>query len=184
MNPRWLILDRDGVINRDSDDYIKSPEEWVAIPGSLQAIARLHRGGWRIAVATNQSGLGRGLFDLETLEAIHGKMIRAVEAAGGRIDAIAYCPHRPDEHCRCRKPQPGLPLGLSDRYGFSLGNTFFVGDSRRDLQAAWAAGAHALLVRTGNGAMTEQQMGDDWPPTPVFDDLSKVADYLLKREHP
>ncbi len=169
-----IILDRDGVINQDSDAYIKSPEEWLPIPGSLDAIARLSS-RLPVYVATNQAGLGRGLFSRETLDAIHGKMRSAVNDAGGTITDIAFCPHHPDDGCACRKPRPGLLLQLADRHGFALREAIFIGDSPKDIQAARAAGCQYGLVLTGNGrkALVEE------PGLPHADDLSAWADRLL-----
>ena len=175
---RLIILDRDGVINQDSDDFIKSPQEWQPIPGSLEAIARLSRADYRVVVATNQSGVARGLFDLETLMAIHDKMHRLVAEAGGHIEAVFYCPHGPDDGCDCRKPRPGMFCDISRRLMVDLDGVPAVGDSLRDLQAARAAGATPLLVRTGKGRRTlarpETVTGID-----VFDDLAAVVDQLL-----
>ena len=173
-----IILDRDGVINEDSDDYIKSPDEWHPIPGSLAAIARLYRAGWRVVVATNQSGVSRGLFDLDTLMRIHEKMYREVRNAGGQIDAIFFCHHAPEDNCRCRKPRPGLLLDIADRLRIELTGVPSIGDSLRDLQAARAAGARPLLVRTGKGASTLGHPGLD-PDVPVFRDLAGAVDALL-----
>ena len=172
------ILDRDGVINRDSDDHIKSPDEWQPLPGSLEAIARLHRAGWRVVVATNQSGIARGLFDLNTLTRIHEKMHRAVKDAGGQIDAVFFCPHGPDEGCDCRKPKPGLYLDIARRLRKDLKGVPAIGDSLRDLQAARAAGARPLLVKTGKGPQTlgHPQLDAD---VPVFNDLASAVDALL-----
>lgn len=172
------ILDRDGVINRDSDDHIKSPDEWQPLPGSLEAIARLHRAGWRVVVATNQSGVARGLFDLDTLMRIHEKMHRAVKDAGGQIDAVFFCPHGPDEGCDCRKPKPGLYLDIARRLRKDLKGVPAIGDSLRDLQAARAAGARPLLVKTGKGPQTlgHPQLDAD---VPVFNDLASAVDALL-----
>ena len=128
---KLVILDRDGTINEDSDDYIKSPAEWVPIPGSLEAIARLNHAGWHTVIASNQSGLARGLFDMATLNAIHARMNRELAAFGGRIDAIFFCPHMPDDGCRCRKPKPGLLELIGERYGVELTETYMVGDSLR-----------------------------------------------------
>ena len=138
---KLIVLDRDGVINEDSDAYIKSPEEWQPIPGSLEALARLRRAGWTVVVASNQSGLGRGLFDAATLEAIHAKMALAVEAAGGHIDGLYFCPHSPDDHCLCRKPKPGLLRAIAADYHMSLDGVPAIGDSLRDLRPAHP-GAH------------------------------------------
>lgn len=175
---KLIILDRDGVINRDSDDHIKSPDEWQPLPGSLEAIARLHRAGWRVVVATNQSGVARGLFDLDTLMRIHEKMHRAVKDAGGQIDAVFFCPHGPDEGCDCRKPKPGLYLDIARRLRKDLKGVPAIGDSLRDLQAARAAGARPLLVKTGKGPQTlgHPQLDAD---VPVFNDLASAVDALL-----
>ena len=178
---KLIILDRDGVINFDSDAYIKSPQEWVAIPGSLQAIARLNQHGYRVAVATNQAGISRGLFDMKTLGAIHQKLHQAAQAVGARIDAIFYCPHAPDAHCDCRKPNPGMLLSIGQRFEVSLHNLPVVGDSLRDLQAAAQVGAAPYLVRTGNGEQTFAS-GDLPPDTKIFDDLSNLVDRLLHAE--
>lgn len=178
---KLIILDRDGVINFDSDAYIKSPQEWVAIPGSLQAIARLNQHGYRVAVATNQAGISRGLFDMKTLCAIHQKLHQSAQAVGARIDAIFYCPHAPDAHCDCRKPNPGMLLSIGQRFEVSLHNLPVVGDSLRDLQAAAQVGAAPYLVRTGNGEQTLAK--SNLPPgTKIFDDLSNLVDRLLHAE--
>lgn len=151
---KLVVLDRDGVINADSDQYIKSPEEWTPIPGSLEAIARLTQAGFRVVVATNQSGLGQGLFDMATLNAIHNKMHKAVNQLGGRIDAVFFCAHAQDAGCSCRKPQPGMLLEIAERFKLVLAGVPAIGDSLRDLQAASAAGARPLLVLTGKGRQT------------------------------
>ena len=171
---KLVILDRDGTINQDSDQYIKSPSEWKPIPGSLQAIARLSQGGWRIVVATNQSGIARGLFDMAALNAIHAEMHRVVGLAGGRIDAIFFCPHAADSGCECRKPKPGLLLEIASRMDVGLAEVPMVGDSLRDLEAAAAAGAKPYLVLTGKGKKTRGAGGLP-PGTQVFDDLGAVA---------
>ena len=151
---KLVILDRDGVINLDSDQYIKSPEEWKPIAGSLEAIARFTQAGFRVVVATNQSGLGRGLFDMATLNAMHDKMHKAVNQLGGRIDAIFFCAHAQDAGCACRKPKPGMLLEIAARFDLALAGVPVVGDSLRDLQAASAAGARPVLVLTGKGERT------------------------------
>jgi len=174
---KLVILDRDGTINQDSDQYIKSPSEWKPIPGSLQAIARLNQAGWRIAVATNQAGIARGLFDMATLNAIHAEMHRAVNLAGGRIDAIFFCPHAADSGCKCRKPAPGLLLEIAYRMDVGLGEVPMVGDSLRDLEAAAAAGAKPCLVLTGKGKKTREAGGLP-PGTRVFADLAAFAAQL------
>jgi D-glycero-D-manno-heptose 1,7-bisphosphate phosphatase len=175
---KLVILDRDGVINFDSDAYIKSPEEWVPIPGSIEAIAALARNGYTVCVATNQAGLARGLFDERTLEAMHDKMRALVDGAGGRIACIAHCPHHPDDGCSCRKPRPGLLLQIAARHAVSLQDVPFIGDSEKDLQAACAAGARPILVRTGNGAAVERR-GLLPSGTPVYDDLASAAAALI-----
>ncbi len=179
MPNTFLILDRDGVINQDSDAYIKGPEEWIPIPGSLEAIARLNRHGYRVAVATNQSGLARGLFDLDRLNAIHQKMARALEQLGGGIEALFFCPHGPDEGCECRKPKPGLLLEIEERFGLDIREIPVVGDSYRDLEAAWAVGAQPILVRTGKGGRTLAAHPGLEQRIPVFKDLVAVADWVL-----
>lgn len=180
MDGRGLvILDRDGVINHDRADFVKSPEEWVALPGSLEAIALLSRAGFTVAVATNQSGLGRGLFDLDTLEAVHEKMRSAAEKSGGHIDIVAYCPHRPEDACHCRKPLPGLLHAIAGEYGAPLAGVPCIGDSRRDLDAARAVSARAILVLTGNGETTRQAL-DQGHDVEVFPDLLAVTRCLLE----
>jgi D-glycero-D-manno-heptose 1,7-bisphosphate phosphatase len=156
---KLIILDRDGTINQDSDQYIKSTVEWKPIPGSLEAIARLTQAGWRCVVATNQSGIARGLFDMATLNAIHTEMHRAVNQAGGRIEAIFFCPHAADSNCECRKPKPGLLLEISKRLDVDLAGVPMVGDALRDLEAAVAAGAKPYLVLTGKGKKTRDAGG-------------------------
>ena len=173
-----IVLDRDGVINHDSTSFIKSPDEWIALPGSPEAIGQLNDAGFTVVVATNQSGIGRGLFSLETLEEINTRMSTTVTAAGGHIDAIYLCPHAPDADCDCRKPKPGLLRQIARQYGRSAAELIVIGDSLRDLEAAWTFGAAAILVRTGNGRITEQRL----PPNQrvdVFDDLAAVANRLV-----
>ncbi|HEX7045451.1 MAG TPA: D-glycero-beta-D-manno-heptose 1,7-bisphosphate 7-phosphatase [Burkholderiales bacterium] len=174
---KLVILDRDGVINYDSDAYIKSPEEWHPIPGSLEAIARMHREGFRIVVASNQSGVGRGLFDTDTLMRIHLKMIDAVRAKGGDIDAVFYCPHTPDDDCECRKPKPGLFVEIADRLKVNLNGIWVVGDDERDVVAARAVSARPAFVRTGHGRRTLRRKRLEG--VPVFDNLAAFADALL-----
>jgi D-glycero-D-manno-heptose 1,7-bisphosphate phosphatase len=174
---KLVILDRDGVINHDSPSFIKSPDEWEPIPGSLEAIARLNHAGYHVVLATNQSGVGRGLFDMATLNAIHEKMVRALAQVGGRIDAIFYCPHAADAGCECRKPKPGMLRSIGDRFDTDLAGVPAVGDSGRDLEAAVAVGAAPILVRTGKGLKTIAT-GDLPPGTRVFDDLAAVSRML------
>ncbi|TNG00360.1 MAG: D-glycero-beta-D-manno-heptose 1,7-bisphosphate 7-phosphatase [Gammaproteobacteria bacterium] len=177
---KLIILDRDGVINHDSDDYIKSPAEWVPIPGSLEAISRLTNEGFHIAVATNQSAVARKLLDMNTLIEIHNKMHQMVEDMGGRIDAIFFCPHGPRDDCSCRKPKPGLLLDIADRFGTTLTNVPSIGDSLRDLQASISVGASPMLVKTGKGNMTSRLLKEnDLFHTPVFEDLEHAVDHVL-----
>lgn len=176
---KLLILDRDGVINHDSAHYIKSPDEWRPIAGSLEAIARFTQAGWRIVVATNQAGVGRGLFDMATLNAIHAKMHRAVNQMGGRIEAVFYCPDTAESNSPNRKPNPGMYHAISERYGTPLSNVPSVGDSQRDLDAARAGGAQPLLVLTGNGIKTRDK-GELPPGTRIYPDLASVATALLQ----
>jgi D-glycero-D-manno-heptose 1,7-bisphosphate phosphatase len=176
---KLVILDRDGVINHDSAEFIKSPDEWRPLPGSLEAIARLNQAGWRVVVATNQSGIGRGLFDIAALNAIHDRMHKALAQAGGRIEAIFYCPHAADAGCECRKPRPGLFLDIARRFSVVLAGTPCIGDSLRDLEAAAAVGGHPVLVRTGKGVKT---LSDGGLPqgTEVVADLAAAADAIIR----
>jgi len=175
---RLVILDRDGVVNHDSDQFIKTPDEWRPIPGSLEAIARLTHAGVRVAVCTNQSGIGRGLFDMATLNAIHNRMHRALSQIGGRVDAVFFCPHTADARCECRKPQPAMLVEAGRRFGVDLATVPCVGDSLRDLDAAQAAGAQPILVLTGKGEKTLRDGG--FPKsTMIFPDLAFAASALL-----
>ena len=176
---KLLILDRDGVINQDSDQFIKSPAEWKPVKGSIEAIARLTQAGWRIVVATNQSGISRGIFDLSTLNAIHDAMHKSVNLAGGRIEAIFFCPHAADANCECRKPRPGMLFEIERRLNVPLQGVPCVGDSLRDLQAASTAGARPVLVLTGKGTKTRDTGGLP-EGTPVFADLAAFASQLLE----
>src|SRR5690606_25788739 len=174
-----VILDRDGVINFDSDDYVKSASEWRPIPGSLEAIARLSQAGFSVAVATNQSGLGRGLFDLDDLEAMHAKMDEALEDLGGHVTGVFYCPHHPDDECGCRKPKAGLIDAIEAELGLSAEGAPLIGDSLRDLEAGLAKGCEVILVKTGKGEKTHAAL----PPAlrqhvAVFADLAAATDYL------
>lgn len=179
---KLAILDRDGVINQDSDHYIKSPEEWVPIAGSLKAIARLNHAGFRVYIATNQSGLGRGLFSIETLHAIHQKMVGEIQAHGGHVEAILFCPHTPEDHCDCRKPNVGLLLEIARRSNQSLKGVPIIGDSFRDLEAAWTVEALPILVKTGKGEMTLAKHRQELLETPVFTDLASAVDMLISQE--
>lgn len=172
------MLDRDGVINHDSDEFIKSPEEWTPIPGSLEAIARLNHAGMRVVIATNQSGIGRGLFDIGALNAIHNKMHRALAQVGGRIDAVFFCPHSQDSQCECRKPRPGMLREIGQRFGVDMTGVPVLGDSLRDLQAAAAVSAQPMLMLTGKGEKTLREGG--YPAdTLIFPDLAFAASALI-----
>jgi len=178
---KLAILDRDGVINYDSDQYIKSPSEWRPIPGSIEAIARLNQNGYRIAVATNQSGIGRGLFDMATLNAINDKMMELVFRQGGRIDALFFCPHTAAEDCGCRKPRTGMLEEIAARFHTELKGVPAVGDSLKDLQAAESVGAQPILVLTGKGRAT-QAAGGLPKKTLVFADLAEASRHLVAQE--
>lgn len=180
---KLVILDRDGVINYDSDAYVKSPEEWNPIPGSLEAIARLHREGYRVVVASNQSGVARGFFDIDTLMKIHTKMIDAVRTKGGDLDAVFFCPHGPNDDCNCRKPAPGLFKEIADRLKINLNNVYAVGDDERDIMAARTATARPVLVRTGHGRRTLRR-SKQLEGVPVYDDLAGFANALLSGDLP
>lgn len=177
---KLIILDRDGVINVDSEDYVKSAEEWIPLPGSIGAIARLSQAGWTVAVATNQSGLARGYFGLSELDAMHAKLRQLVAAEGGELGLIVYCPHGPDDACDCRKPRSGLFRSISSHYAVPLSGVPTVGDSLRDLQAGAALGCEPYLVLTGKGRKTVQQALPDH--TRTFDNLASVADHLLENQ--
>lgn len=179
---RLVILDRDGVVNEDSDAYIKSPEEWIPIPGSLKAIARLNHADYRVVLATNQSGVARGLFDVDTLTRIHQKMNHMLNEVGGFIDAVFFCPHGPDDHCHCRKPAPGLFEDIAARMKISLHGIPAIGDSLRDIEAAKTAGASPILVRTGKGDETFKS-GKLPQHVPVYADLSAAVDAILQKSH-
>jgi D-glycero-D-manno-heptose 1,7-bisphosphate phosphatase len=174
---RLVMIDRDGVINEDSDDFIKSVAEWRPIAGSLEAIAALHRAGWRVAVVTNQSGIGRGLYDEATLGEIHAHMRERVRAAGGELAGVYHCPHLPDAGCDCRKPKPGMFRALERELGVPVAGAPYIGDRLSDVDAAEAVGARPMLVRTGTGAATEALLGAR--RVPVFDDLAAAARSLL-----
>lgn len=174
---KLLILDRDGVINYDSDDYIKSVEEWIPLPGAISALAQLSQAGWTIAIATNQSGIARGYYPLSTLDAMHQHLRDLVTQQGGALGLIVYCPHGPDDGCTCRKPKPGMLEQIAEYYGVALQGVWFVGDSSSDLACALAVGCQPVLVKTGKGVRTQAK------PLPqgtlVFDDLAAVANQLI-----
>lgn len=180
-----LILDRDGVINEDSDTYIRTLEEWQPVPGSIAAIARLSRAGYQVVIATNQSGIGRGYFGLDVLESIHARLCRLVEAEGGIVAGIFYCPHTPDDRCGCRKPATGLLRAIELEFGESARGAWFIGDSLKDLQAARAHGCRPLLVATGKGADTIAVLRSGNPDladpdeVPIFEDLASAATAII-----
>lgn len=175
---KLVILDRDGVVNYDSVTFIKSPAEWIPIPGSLEAIAMLNQSGYRVAVATNQSGIARGLFDMAALNAIHDKMHRALSQVGGRVDALFYCPHAADDHCNCRKPKTGMIEDISRRFSIELKHVYAVGDALRDMQAFANAGCKPILVRTGKGEETLAQ-GQLPPNVLVKTDLAEAVRFIV-----
>lgn len=175
---KLVILDRDGVINKDSANFIKNPNEWIPIPSSLEAIAMLNQHGFRVAVATNQSGVSRGLFDMATLNSIHDKMHRELALVGGRIDAVFYCPHSADDHCDCRKPKPGMIKEIGKRFSLELNEVFAVGDALRDIQAFADAGCKTILVRTGKGEET-LKAGTLPEHTLIFADLNEAALHII-----
>lgn len=177
-----IILDRDGVINQDSSKYVKSADEIIMIENSLEAIANLTQIGYKIVICTNQSGLGRGIFDMEALNDMHEKIHRLVKQNGGEIAAIFMCPHTPDDNCSCRKPKPGMILSICERFSIDdISQIMFVGDSERDLQAIHSAGGIPVLVKTGNGKKTLSKSKIP-PGTLVFDDLLAVSEYLINKE--
>lgn len=182
---KLIVLDRDGTLSPDPEDFVRAPEDWVPLPGALEAVARLNHGGWRVVLASNQSGLGRGLFDMATLNAVHARMHKLLAAAGGRIEAVFFCPHAPEDECGCRKPAPGLFLDIARRMGVPLDSMVAAGDSVRDVQAAAAAGCEAHLICTGQSLPVGD--GAPLPPevpvgTQVHADLSAFADFVLARE--
>ena len=178
---KLIILDRDGVINQDSDDYIKSPDEWIPIAGSLDAIARLNHAGYSVAIASNQSGIARGYFSLETLAAMSVKMNDLLSPLGGRIDALFFCPHGPKDGCDCRKPRPGMLTDIGNRFQTSLGKVLFIGDNINDVHAAQAAGAKPVIVRTGKGEQTAATIAENnINNIPVYDDLADVVNSILE----
>jgi D-glycero-D-manno-heptose 1,7-bisphosphate phosphatase len=185
--PRLVILGRDGILNVYRDDHVKSPDEWEPIPGALEAVARLNHAGWHTVVATNQSGIGRGMIDMASVNTVHQHMMRRLAEVGGRLDAVFFCPHTPEDNCDCRKPRPGLMKQIAQRYGIELRTVPMVVDTLRDLQAARTAGCEPHLVRTGRAAgLTDAQVVEivqQVPMTEVHDDLSDFVDFLLERAH-
>ncbi len=185
--PKLVIYGRDGILNQYREDHVKSPQEWVPIKGALEAVARLNHAGWHAVVATNQSGIGRGMIDMATVNAVHAYMNRRLMEHGGRIDAVFFCPHMPEEHCDCRKPLPGMMLDIAHRYGADLSGVPLVGDTLRDLQAAQAAGCEPHLVLSGRSAdlddATLERTIEQVPRTVVHDSLGAFAEHLMRREH-
>lgn len=182
---KLVILGRNGTLNVHREDFVKSDSEWTPLPGALEAVARLNHAGWHVVIASNQSGLGRGLFDVASLNAMHAKMHKMLAAVGGRVDAVFFCPHAPDEGCDCRKPKPGLFFQIGERYGVDLANVPTAGDSLRDLQAGAAAGCEPHLLLTGTSASCRgmETLPPEYPATTsVHDDLPAFVDFLLERE--
>jgi D-glycero-D-manno-heptose 1,7-bisphosphate phosphatase len=184
--PKLVIIGRDGILNRFREDHVKEPAEWESIPGALEAVAKLNHSGWHVVVATNQSGIGRGMIDMAAVNAVHLQMMKLLVAKGGRIDAVFFCPHTPEDNCECRKPLPGMMLDIAERYGVDLANVPMVGDTLRDLQAARAAGCPPHLVRTGRAASLTEEELTPWlaavPGMVVHDDLAAFASHLLQQE--
>jgi len=178
----YIIIDRDGVINDDSDDYIKSADEWHAIPGSLEAIADLNRAGFHVLVASNQSGISRGLFDLETLNQMHEKLFQELTSVGGYIDEIFFCPHQPADNCDCRKPKPGMFYQIQKKYNVDFKSTYFIGDAIADLQVAQAVGCRFLLVLTGKGQRTLEKFPEQTSSIPCFANLAEASRFVLREK--
>jgi D-glycero-D-manno-heptose 1,7-bisphosphate phosphatase len=176
---KLIILDRDGVINHDSEEYIKSPDEWHAISGSLAAIAELNRAGFQVVIATNQSGIARGYYDLVMLQQIHDKLTRELAAVGGHVDDIFFCPHHPDEKCHCRKPQPGMFFQIQEKYQVEFADVFFVGDNYSDIQVAVEVGCKPILVLTGKGQKTLASY-PELKKIPCFASLADAVPFILK----
>jgi len=188
MHPiKLVVFGRDGVLNHFRDDHVKAPEEWLPIPGALEAVARLNHAGWHAVVATNQAGIGRGMIDMAAINAIHQQMVRLAQGSGGRIDAVFFCPHPPEEGCDCRKPLPGMMLDIAHRYGSDLAAVPMVCDTLRDLQAAQAAGCEPHLVLSGRAQglddATLERYIEQVPRTVVHDSLQAFAEHLMRREH-
>lgn len=184
---KLVILGRDGILNEFRDDHVKSPQEWTPIPGALEAVARLNQSGWHVVVATNQSGIGRGMIDMASVNAVHAHMAQCLAAVGGRVDAVFFCPHTPEDHCDCRKPLPGLVTEIGRRYGIDLHLVPMLSDTVRDLQAAHAAGCEPHLLRTGRAAKLDSeqlaQILAQVPGSRVHADLAGFADHLLRRDN-
>ena len=177
----FIVLDRDGVINYDSDEYIKSPDEWHPIPGSLEAIARLNAAGFNVLIATNQSGVARGFYDLATLTEIHEKLLRELAVYGGKVEEIFFCPHHPEEDCLCRKPKPGLLHQIQEKYEINFAETFFIGDSHVDIQAALSVGCKPILILNKKGLLALQKY-PQFKYVPQFGDLAQAVSYVLSQK--
>ena len=184
---KLVILGRDGILNEFREGHVTAPEEWVPVAGALEAVARINHAGWHVVVATNQSGIGRGMIDMSAVNAVHAGMLQQLQAQGGRIDAVFFCPHTPEDNCDCRKPKPGLLLDIGHRYGVDLASVPVVGDTLRDLQAAAAAGCEPHLVLSGRASGLEgeplQQLLAQVPQARVHADLDAFAEFLLQRDH-
>jgi D-glycero-D-manno-heptose 1,7-bisphosphate phosphatase len=184
---KLIIIGRDGTLNQFREDHIKEPSEWAAIPGALEAVSRLNHAGWHVVVATNQAGIGRGMIDMSSVNAVHAHMMRVLHGLGGRIDAVFFCPHTPEDACTCRKPLPGMMFDIGRRYGVDLSHVPMVGDTLRDLQAARAAGCPPHLVRSGRAAALDeaqlQGILEQVPGTVVHNDLAAFATHLLNTAH-
>lgn len=184
--PKLVILGRDGILNRFREDHVKEPAEWEPIPGALEAVAKLNHAGWHVVVATNQAGIGRGMIDMAAVNAVHLQMMKLLAAKGGRLDAVFFCPHTPEDNCECRKPLPGMMHDIAERYGATLAQVPMVGDTLRDLQAARAAGCPPHLVRTGRASLVHDGELAQWvatvPGTVVHDDLPAFASHLLQQD--
>ena len=185
--PKLVILGRDGILNVYRDDHVKAPEEWVPVPGALEAVARLNHAGWHVVVATNQSGIGRGMIDMASVNAVHAHMMKLLSAVGGRLDAVFFCPHAAEEKCECRKPLPGLMKEIGRRYGIDLAHVPMVADTLRDLRAAQAAGCEPHLVRSGRAAAFDAaqlaELRQQVPETAIHATLAAFAEHLLRRDH-
>jgi D-glycero-D-manno-heptose 1,7-bisphosphate phosphatase len=184
---KLIILGRDGILNEFREDHIKAPEEWVPVPGALEAVSRLNHAGWHVVLATNQAGIGRGMIDMAAVNAVHAHMLQRLHALGGRVDAVFFCPHTPEDECGCRKPQPGMMTDIGRRYGVDLRLVPMVCDTLRDLQAAQAAGCEPHLVRCGRAAALDAAQVARWveqvPGAVVHRDLGELVTHLLEREH-
>ncbi|WKB55130.1 D-glycero-beta-D-manno-heptose 1,7-bisphosphate 7-phosphatase [Eleftheria terrae] len=182
---KLVVLGRDGIINRFREEHVASPSEWEPLPGALEAVARLNHAGWQVVLATNQPGLGTGLLDMASLNAVHRHMNELLARHGARVDAIFICPHTAADRCDCRKPAPGLLLKIGERFGVNLDQVAVAGDTVRDLQAAHAAGCEPHLVRTGRSALLSAEEAESLaaqvPGSRVHADLAAFAEHLVQR---